>query len=103
MSNVAQFPYIRIAYDLLKRAEHKVFNVDLYNGLDAPILSIQEKPEFIILDYIDEEEGFELNIHFKNSCIIVTEKDFEFYIDKDINCVFIVSKANENLNFMILI
>ena len=38
MSNVAQFPYIRIAYDLLKRAEHKVFNVDLYNGLDAPIL-----------------------------------------------------------------
>jgi hypothetical protein len=103
MSNVAQFPYIRIAYDLLKRAEHKVFNVDLYNGLDAPILSIREKPEFIILDYIDEEEGHELNIHFKNSSIVATEKDFEFYIDKDRDCVFIASKADENLNFMILI
>lgn len=103
MSNVARFPFIKIAYNLLKRAEHKVFNVDLYNGLDVPILSIHEKPESIILDYVNEEEGHELNIHFKNSSIVVTEKDFEFYIDKDINCVFIVSKANENLNFMILI
>jgi hypothetical protein len=103
MSNVAQFPYIRIAYDLLKRAEHKVFNVELYNGLDAPILSIREKPEFIILDYIDEEEGYELNIHFKNSCIIVTEKDFEFYIDEDRDCVFITSKTDKNLTFLILI
>ncbi|EIJ79170.1 hypothetical protein PB1_16474 [Bacillus methanolicus PB1] len=103
MNKVAQFPLIKVAYNLLKSAEHKVFNVDLYNGLDAPILSIREKPEKIILDYIDETEGYEIDIHFKNSYIVATEKDFTFHVDKERDCVFFVSNNHENLYFMILI
>ncbi len=75
MSNVKGISEV---YRLLKENEQKVFEVLLFIGEGEPSSIYQGKPTAIFSDYIDEEIGNVLTIHFDDDSLEVTEQYFTF-------------------------
>lgn len=73
---------IQNVYRFLKSQKDKPFDVLQFAGEYQPVMEIRVGvPEQIHLDYIDEEIGHSLCVHFKDLTVDFTEKEFDFHVE----------------------
>ncbi|UAT29458.1 hypothetical protein K7T73_12695 [Bacillus badius] len=73
---------IQSVHRFLELQKDKSFDVLQFAGEHQPVMEIRAGvPEQIHLDYIDEEIGYSLCIHFKDLTVDFTEKEFDFHVE----------------------